>query len=100
MTFRKRSSPNSLKSSSLWKLDAQPRQGRLTENIHKGCTSSPSDVPICDKCEVFHLDVKLTTLMAARGKKHLKIMFAVLPPFKLQMEKNLSVRGMRSMPLT
>jgi len=38
--------------------------------------------------------------MAAGGKKHLKIVFAVLPPFKLQTEKNWSVRWMRSVPLT
>lgn len=102
MTFRKSSSLNSLKSSSFWKFRCSAAQGHLPENIHKGCTSSHTDVPVptCDQCEVFHLDVKLTTLMAARGKKHLKIMFAVLPPFKLQMEKNQSVRGMRSMPLT
>lgn len=38
--------------------------------------------------------------MAARGKKHLKIMFTVLPPFKLQKEKYLIFRGMTNMHLT
>lgn len=100
MNFRKSSCPNSLKPSSYWKFTYSAAQGHLSREDTQGLHIFPSDVPIWDQCEVFHLDVKLTTLMAARGKKHLKIMFAVLPPFKLQMEKNLSVRGMRSMPLT
>lgn len=33
--------------------------------------------------------------MAARGKKHLKIMFTVFPSFKLQMENKLGVRQIK-----
>uniref|UniRef100_A0A8C5TST4 Uncharacterized protein n=1 Tax=Malurus cyaneus samueli TaxID=2593467 RepID=A0A8C5TST4_9PASS len=55
-----------------------------------------NETPICNRCKVFHLELKLTTLMAARGKKHLKIMFTVLPSFKLQIEKDLSIRGTRN----
>lgn len=100
MTFRKSNFPVSLKSSSFWTFRCSAEHEHLPENRYKGSTSSPSDTPICDQCEVFHLELKLTTLMAARGKKHLKIMFTVLPPFKLQIEKDLRIRGMRNMHLT
>lgn len=56
-------------------------------------------LPICDQREALHLSGKLTTLMAARGEKHLEIVLTVLPPFKLQMENKPGVTGIRSMPL-
>lgn len=100
MAFRKSNSPVPLKSSSFLKFRCSAEHEHAPGNRHKGSTSSPRDTPIYNQCEVFHLQLKLTTLMAARGKKHLKIMFTVLPPFKLQIEKDQSIRGIRSMHLT
>uniref|UniRef100_A0A8C4JG23 Uncharacterized protein n=1 Tax=Dromaius novaehollandiae TaxID=8790 RepID=A0A8C4JG23_DRONO len=49
------------------------------------------DLPFMIGVKYFTL-MQLTTLMAARGEQHLKIMFAVLPPFKLQMENKARFR--------